>query len=112
MSTHPNPHSRLTDAMRLVLRNIHRAGRPPMYLLTAQQARLFYEVSASILDLPEPQIARVEDLHIPMRDGHLIKARLFAPTAKSDGMAAASPLAVFKRTTYFAESCRALRTVL
>lgn len=86
MSTHPNPHSRLTDAMHLVLRNIHRAGRPPMYLLTAQQARLFYEVSASILDLPEPQIARVEDLHIPMRDGHLIKARLFAPTAKSDGI--------------------------
>lgn len=66
--------------MRLVLRNIERAGRPPMYLLTAQQARMFYEMSASILDLPEPQLARVEDLQIPMRDGHLVKARLFAPT--------------------------------
>jgi acetyl esterase len=51
-----------------------------MYLLTAQQARLFYEMSASILDLPEPRLARVEDLKIPMRDGCEIKARLFAPS--------------------------------
>lgn len=71
--------------MRLVLRNIERAGRPPMYLLTAQQARLFYEMSASILDLPEPQMARVEDLQIPMRDGQLVKARLFAPVVKGQG---------------------------
>ena len=85
MSSHPNPHSRLTDAMRLVLRNIERAGRPPMYLLTAQQARLFYEMSASILDLPEPRMARVEDLQIPMRDGQLVKARLFAPVVKGQG---------------------------
>ena len=69
--------------MRLVLRNIERAGRPPMYLLNAQQARLFYEMSASILDLPEPPMARVEDLLIPMRDGQSIKARLFAPYPKS-----------------------------
>jgi acetyl esterase len=54
-----------------------------MYLLNAQQARLFYEMSASILDLPEPPMARVEDLRIPMRDGHSIKARLFAPYSKS-----------------------------
>ena len=69
--------------MRLVLRNIERAERPPMYLLNAQQARLFYEMSASILDLPEPPMARVEDLRIPMRDGQSIKARLFAPYSKS-----------------------------
>jgi acetyl esterase len=54
-----------------------------MYLLTAQQARMFYEMSASILDLPEPSLARVEDLHIPMRDGHKVKARLFAPSQRS-----------------------------
>ena len=71
--------------MRLVLRNIERAGRPPMYLLTAQQARLFYEMSASILDLPEPKMARVEDLQIPMRDSQLVKARLFAPVVKGQG---------------------------
>jgi acetyl esterase len=44
---------------------------------------LFYEMSASILDLPEPPMARVEDLQIPMRDGQLINARLFAPYSKS-----------------------------
>ena len=54
-----------------------------MYLLNAQQARLFYEMSASILDLPEPPMARVEDLRIPMRDGQSIKGRLFAPYPKS-----------------------------
>jgi len=84
MSQHPNPHTRLTDAMRLVLRNIERAGRPPMYLLTAQQARLFYEMSASILDLPETHLARVEDLQIPTRDGASLKARLFSPVNRSE----------------------------
>jgi acetyl esterase len=54
-----------------------------MYLLNAHQARLFYEMSASILDLPEPPMARVEDLRIPMRDGQSIKGRLFAPYPKS-----------------------------
>jgi acetyl esterase len=54
-----------------------------MYLLTAQQARMFYEMSASILDLPEPSLARVEDLQIPMRDGHMAKARLFAPSHRT-----------------------------
>ena len=83
MSSQRNPHSRLTDAMRLVLANIQRAGRPPMSMLNAQQARLFYEMSASILDLPEPRMARVEDFKIPTRDGHFIKARLFAPNLRS-----------------------------
>lgn len=83
MSQHPNPHSRLTDAMRLVLRNMARAGRPPMHLLTAQQARLFYEMSASILDLPEAPLARVEDLKIPTRDGYSLKARLYAPSLQT-----------------------------
>ena len=84
MNSHHNPHSRLTETMRLVLRNVERAGRPPMNLLTAQQARLFYEMSAGILDLPEPRMARVEDLQIPMRDGHLVKAKLFAPCLKAE----------------------------
>jgi len=69
--------------MRLVLSNIERAGRPPLYLLTAQQARLFYEVSSSILDMPEPFISRVEDLKIKARDGHMMNARLFAPVLRS-----------------------------
>ena len=84
MSYQRNPHSRLTDAMRLVLANIQRAGRPPMSMLNVQQARLFYEMSASILDLPEPRLARVEDLQIPMRDGQMVQARLFAPSLRSD----------------------------
>jgi len=80
---HHNPQSRLSDTMRLVLRNIERAGRPPLNLLSAQQARRFFEISASILDLPEPPMARVEDLKIPARDGHTLNAKLFAPVSKS-----------------------------
>jgi acetyl esterase len=71
--------------MRLVLRNIERAGRPPLNLLSAQQARLFFEMSASILDLPEPPMARVDDLKIPARDGHTLNAKLFAPALKAVG---------------------------
>ena len=81
--THHNPHNRLSETMRLVLRNIERAGRPPLNLLSAQQARHFFEMSASILDLPQPAMARVEDLYIPARDRHILNARLFAPVAKS-----------------------------
>jgi acetyl esterase len=44
---------------------------------------MFYEMSASILDLPEPSLARVEDLQIPMRDGHMVKARLFASSHRT-----------------------------
>lgn len=58
-----------------------------MYLLTAQQARLFYEMSASILDLPETHLARVEDLQIPTRDGACLKARLFSPVNRSESTA-------------------------
>jgi acetyl esterase len=37
----------------------------------------------SILDLPEPRMGCVEDFTIPTRDGHFIKARLFAPNLRS-----------------------------
>jgi acetyl esterase len=79
MSHHRNPRTLLTPAMRGVLDRMARAGRPPLHAMTPQQARAFYEAGAGVLELPPHKLARVEDLRIPVRDGHQIPARLYAP---------------------------------
>ena len=82
MSHHPHPRSLLSPRTRDLIDRIHRAGRPPMHLLSPAQARSFYEQGAPILDLqPPPAVARVEDLQLPTRDGARIGARLYAPAA-------------------------------
>jgi acetyl esterase len=70
----------LTPAMRSVLERMARARHVPMYELSPQQARAAYEAGAGVLEVPRPQLARVEDLSIPTRDGAQIAARLVAPT--------------------------------
>ncbi|WP_411879851.1 alpha/beta hydrolase [Polaromonas sp. YR568] len=82
MPTHlPDPHSLLTHAMRDVLSRIARARRPPFHTLTAEQARAAYEAGAGVLEIPKPALQRVKDLQIPARDGQLLGARLYAPSA-------------------------------
>ena len=81
-SHHPNPRSLLTQAMRGVLDRIERAGHVPMHALTPAQARLAYEAGAGVLDIPPHKLARVEDLSVPTRDGHALRARLYAPAAE------------------------------
>jgi acetyl esterase len=79
MSAHPNPRSLLLPAMRGVLDRMARAGRPPMHALTPQQARIFYEAGANVLDIAPHKMAQVEALQLPMRDGTLLEARLVVP---------------------------------
>lgn len=67
--------------MRSVLERMARAGHPPLYTLPPHQARAAYEAGAGVLEVPRPQLARVEDLAIPTRDGAAIPARLVAPVA-------------------------------
>ena len=67
--------------MRSVLERMARAGHPPLYSLPPAQARAAYEAGAGVLEVPRPQLARVEDLAIPTRDGATVAARLVAPTA-------------------------------
>jgi len=51
-----------------------------MAAMTPAQAREFYDIGGPMLDLqPAPPVDRVEDLHVPARDGHLMPARLYAP---------------------------------
>lgn len=72
----------LTPAMRSVLERMARAASPPLYTLTPRQARAFYEAGAGALELPKAQLARVENLGIPARDGHRLAARLYAPSGQ------------------------------
>ncbi len=80
MSHRHNPRALLTPAMRGVLDRMARAGSVPIHLLKPAQARAFYEMGAGVLEIPEPHLARAENLAIPARDGHMLPARLFAPS--------------------------------
>src|SRR3954471_2085010 len=72
----------LTPAMRSVLERMARAGHVPLYQLPPAEARAAYEAGAGVLEVPRPELARVQNLHIPMRDGSTIAARLYAPTTQ------------------------------
>ena len=81
--SHPrNPQSLLTPAMRQVLQAIAKAGRPPIAMLSAQQAKEAYAAGAGVLE-PDPQkMARDETLLIPTRDGAQLHAKLWAQHPK------------------------------
>lgn len=68
--------------MRDVISRMGRAGHPAFHTLTATQARAAYEAGAGVLEIPKPALARVEDFHIPARNGHALPARLYAPSAE------------------------------
>ncbi len=65
--------------MRSVLHGMARARHVPLYRLAPRQARAAYEAGAGVLELARPELARVEDLRIPTRDGAALAARLVAP---------------------------------
>jgi len=69
----------LTPQMRSIVQGIERAARPPLYTLTPVQARAAYAAGVGVLELPRADVARVEDFHIPVRDGTALPARLYAP---------------------------------
>lgn len=71
----------LTRAMRSVLDRMARAGHPPLYTLSPGEARAAYEAGAGVLEGPKAALARVEDFSVPARDGHMLGARLYAPSA-------------------------------
>lgn len=75
-----SPESLLTPAMRGVLSRMARAARPPFYTQTPAQARAAYEAGADVLEIPKPELKRVEDFSLPARDGHALPARLYAPS--------------------------------
>jgi acetyl esterase len=66
--------------MRDVLKRMARAARPPIHTLTPVQARAAYEAGSEVLEIPRAVLVRVENFSLPMRDGHSLPARLYAPT--------------------------------
>ena len=90
MSTHRHPRTLLTNAMRGVIDRMARAGHPPLHALSPQQARAAYAAGADVLDIQPHTVARVQDLHIPSRDGTALPARLFVATD-----AAAAPVLLY-----------------
>lgn len=79
------PQYPLTPAMRDVLRRMQRANRPHLHDLAPDQARIAYEVGAGVLEIPKIELPRVEDLHIPARDGAPLPARLYEPQLQGAG---------------------------
>ncbi|MCG2593578.1 alpha/beta hydrolase fold domain-containing protein [Ramlibacter sp. XY19] len=71
----------LTPAMRSVLERMARSKHVPLYTLSPFEARTAYEASADVLEVPKPELARVQDLQVPARDGTRIRTRIYAPTA-------------------------------
>jgi acetyl esterase len=71
----------LTPAMRSLLERMARAAYPPMYTQSPEQAKAAYEAGAGVLEVPKTDLARVEDFSIESRDGVLLPARLYAPSA-------------------------------
>jgi acetyl esterase len=80
---HRPPESLLTPAMRDVLSRMARANRPPFHTLTPAGAKAAYEAGAGVLEIPKPALQRVEELRVPARDGHVLPARLYAPSIES-----------------------------
>ena len=76
------PESLLTPAMRDVLNRMARANRPPFHTLTPDQARAAYEAGSGVLELPKLELAWVRDFSITVRDGHIVPARLYAPSTE------------------------------
>ncbi|RYY96753.1 MAG: alpha/beta hydrolase [Comamonadaceae bacterium] len=63
-----------------VVERMARAGSPPLNMLAPDEARTAYERGAGVLEVPKPALDRVEDFHVPARDGFAIPARIYAPS--------------------------------
>ena len=71
----------LTAKMAGVLERMARARHPALDQLTPDEARASYEKGAGVLEVPRPELARIEDFGIAARDGFAIPARLYAPSS-------------------------------
>ena len=72
--------------MASVVERMARAGHPPLDRLTPEEAKASYEKGAGVLEVPKPELARVEDFAIAARDGFAMPARLYAPASPSAGV--------------------------
>ncbi|KAB2807839.1 alpha/beta hydrolase [Pimelobacter simplex] len=62
----------------------HASPRPNAHLLPVEEARANFD--GDLGGLAKPEVARVEDVQIPTRDGEKIPARLFVPTDAAESL--------------------------
>lgn len=89
------PPLKLTPQMRYVLEGMAKANRPPFQTMAAAQARAVYKDIAETLEEEKAVLARVEDFHIPARDGFALPARLYAPVVTSAASANKLPVLLY-----------------
>ncbi|MBT2324156.1 alpha/beta hydrolase [Variovorax paradoxus] len=70
----------LTPKMAGVVDRMARAHQAPFYTLAPAEAKAAYEKGAGVLEVPKPELERIEDFTLPARDGHALPARLYAPS--------------------------------
>jgi len=70
----------LTARMASVVERMARAGHPSLDQLTPEEAKASYEKGAGVLEVPKPDLARVEDIGVRARDGFELPMRLYAPS--------------------------------
>ena len=73
---------RLSPQTRHILEHMQKASHAPLHALPPHAARAFYEKAAGILDIRKVPMHRQERLDIPTRDGAVIHAQLWAPSAE------------------------------
>ena len=69
-----------------VLTGMAKARRPPLSSVSHLDARVTYESRANVLEIARPQIAHIDELLIPLRDGQRIAARLYRPQDDQGGV--------------------------
>ena len=82
----PQAWARLKPHVRDLLIRINRHPRPPMETLPVEEARVAYAGGSGVLEIPAPQLARIEDFTMPARDGYPMPTRLYAATTEQQGV--------------------------
>ncbi|WP_347317018.1 alpha/beta hydrolase fold domain-containing protein, partial [Ralstonia pseudosolanacearum] len=72
---------------------VARAKRPPLHHLAPADAKIAYEKSSPIVDIPPIPLDHVHDLTVPARDGYAIPVRTYA--AREASWADPLPLLVY-----------------
>ena len=72
--------------MHEVLTGMAKARRPPLSSISHLDARVTYESRANVLEIARPEIAHIDELLIPVRDGQHIAARLYRPQDAQGGV--------------------------
>lgn len=82
--TASDPQAELLPHVRSLLQRLQRKPAPALHQLSPQEARTRYAAGAQVLEIPSPADVCTQMLHIPVRDGTQLAARLYQPAAQPE----------------------------